>query len=474
MRTKLRGCWRTPARALTGWVAGLASVLGTGLATPPAGAVILSTVTSTAPLKVAVSSNAVAPVTNAMTFTAASQIPAYVYKGAGCTGVQALPQYEAILGRKVDGVTDFLDDSSTWPNLVNETNWALGCWQGNVNNVDISLPMVVSQHDSNALSEVASGQFKAYFVQVAKSLMSHGFPNAYIRVGWEFNGGWYPWTATASPAAWQQGFREIVSAMRSVPGQHFHFVWNPALYEGQFWPDQAYPGDDVVDVIATDAYNQSWDAGYTSSANMWNSVDNDSWGVAQVISFAKQHNKPVAFPEWGTGIRPDGHGGGDDPLFIANMAKTMASANVAFQSYWDYPASDYNAQLSNGQYPAALAAFMAAFGSTSAGAGSSLAAVKQTGAIVTANAAPFTAPGRLVISATGCSEAVVQNSPKQYEVIVNNATATKSCKLSWTLSSTGKVYDPSVGSAPTRTFGASTTTTVALKANVPLIVVLVH
>ena len=405
---------------------------------------------------------------------AANLVPAYVYEGAGCTGLAALPQYQAVIGRKVAGVTDFLDDSSNWPNLVSETNWALGCWQGAVDNVDVSLPMVVAQHDASALNEVAAGQFNAYFVQVAQSLVSHGFPNAYVRIGWEFNGNWFPWSAAPSPAVWAQGYRQVVTAMRSVPGQHFQFVWNPSLYEAQVSPARAYPGDDVVDVVATDAYNQSWDAGYTVAAQMWDSVDNDAWGVAQVVSFAKRHGKPVAFPEWGTGVRPDGHGGGDDPLFITKMAKVMGSTNVAFHSYWDYQASDYNAQLSNGQYPATLAAFMAAYGSASAGAASSDPLVKLTGAIVTANAAPVPAAdvGQVTVRVAGCSGVTVQNAPHQYQVIVWSSVATGACAVSWDVASSAAVYDPSVGAAPINSLGSARRLTLALQAGKPLIVTL--
>jgi hypothetical protein len=70
----------------------------------------------------------------------------------------------------------------------------------------------------------------------------------------------------------------------------------------------------------------------------------------------------MSFPEWGTGTRPDGHGGGDDPYFIQQMASWIASANVLYHDYWDYPASDYNAKLSDNHQPNAGAMFRQLFG----------------------------------------------------------------------------------------------------------------
>ena len=94
---------------------------------------------------------------------------------------------------------------------------------------------------------------------------------------------------------------------------------------------------------------------------------------------------------------------GDDPLYITNMAAAMAGANVAYQSYWDYNAPDFSGVVSGGQYPAALGALINAFGSSSAGATSTVPIVKTMGAILKTYAAPYTAQP-LTVTATGCSE----------------------------------------------------------------------
>jgi len=371
----------------------------------------------------------------------------YVYKGGGCTGVAALAQYEILIGRKVDGATDFLDYSGSWSQLLGATNWGLSCWQGKVPNMDVSVPMGVVAHRDGALRDLASGKYNSYYVQIAESLVKHGFPNAFVRVGWEFNGDWYVWAGKPSPSLWAQGFRQVVEAMRSVPGQHFRFVWNPALFQQQFPPDAAYPGDDVVDIVATDAYNASWTFGYKAPETRWRSVSTDPWGLNTVADFARRHHKPLALPEWGTGTRPDGHGGGDDPLFIANMAEFIRTHDVVFQSYWDFVASDYNAQLSGGQYPAALAAFVAEFGSKGAGAQSRSVFERNAGKIL---------GGQYVVSAPSASPQLritagrvvpIQLGPNRWAFVLYGSVGAGTLTWDFTASHV-ELYDPATSEQP--------------------------
>lgn len=289
---------------------------------------------------------------SAVALSAAHAAPLYVYKGNGSDGRKALPAFEQFIGRKVDGVVDFVAYDS-WASFDSDAAWGIGGWKGSGYKLAESVPLTVA---GTSLADVAAGKQDAHFVKLAQTLVSNGFPDAYLRLGWEFNGGWYPWAFKGREKDFSAAFRHVATLMRGVSGSKFKIVWNPALYEQQQWPDWVYPGDDVIDVIATDAYNQSWDAGYTDANRRWSSVLNDSWGVNDVVKFAKKHSKPYAFPEWATGTRPDGHGGGDDPTFIANMAPIVAGS--AFSGYWDYPASDYNGQISTNKYPNAAKQFL--------------------------------------------------------------------------------------------------------------------
>ncbi len=395
----------------------------------------------------------------------------FVYKGAGCTGLAALGQYETLIGRKVDGVADFID-FSTWQNMLIGANWGLNCWSGKVANISLSVPMAVSQNDGAPLQELAAGDFNSYYTQLAKMLVSYGFPNAFLRIGEEFNGDWYPWAAANSPTIWAKGFQQIVTTMRAVPGAKFKFVWNPALYAQKVSPDLAYPGDGYVDVVGTDAYDVSYDLGYTAPATRWASIYGDSWGVKEVLAFAKSHGKPVSFPEWGTGTQTDGHAGGDDPLYVANMAAVIqaSASNIAYHSYWDSN-DNFNGQLSGGPFPAAMAAFMTALGSASAGSTSGVAVEHNTGAILKAHASAFNGATPLSVTATGGNATAIQNGPNHHEIMVwSTGDVAATVTLSWGAAASAKVFNPATGATPIQTLSSATGATLRLAVGQPMII----
>jgi hypothetical protein len=63
-------------------------------------------------------------------------------------------------------------------------------------------------------------------------LVESGFGAAYLRIGWEFNGDWYRWSA----------------------GGDFKIEWT-ADKDGRFDERLAYPGDERVDVVGVDFYD---------------------------------------------------------------------------------------------------------------------------------------------------------------------------------------------------------------------------
>lgn len=40
-----------------------------------------------------------------------------------------------------------------------------------------------------SLADVTGGKQDAHYAQLAATLVANGFPDAYVRLGWEFNGG---------------------------------------------------------------------------------------------------------------------------------------------------------------------------------------------------------------------------------------------------------------------------------------------
>ncbi len=282
------------------------------------------------------------------------------YQAAGCTGRDRLPAFEKWLGRKVDRVLDGLAPQG-WTQMVATTSWVAGCWQREGVKLTLTIPML-PRDGSSTLAQGAEGAYDKHFTGIAKVLVDKGFPEAIIRIGPEFNAKWFPWTALKQPDLWVAYWRKAVIAMRSVPGQQFKFDWCPILGLGVASPETAYPGDEYVDIIGGDFYNANFHPSKVSQPQLWGLMLAAPFGLKWHQRFAAEHGKPMSYPEWGTGTRPDGFGGGDDPLFIRNMAEWIHTNNVLYHVYWDYPASDFNAKLSDGSKPQAGAAFLKAFG----------------------------------------------------------------------------------------------------------------
>jgi len=283
-----------------------------------------------------------------------------VYLGGGCDGRKRLPAFEEWLGRPVDFVVDFLGWDS-WATMSWAAGWVAKCWQEVGKSAVVSMPML-PQDKSFTLEAGARGEYDVQIANVARQLIRNGHGQATIRLGWEFNANWFVWGATKKPATYVAYWRQIVSVMRSVPGAAFRFDWNPIVGPGMASPEAAYPGDDVVDVIGADVYNNNYFPAGVTPEQRWLALRDGPVGLRWHREFARKHGKPISFPEWGTGTRPDGHGGGDDPVFMRGMVDWIAENPPEYQAYWDYSAKDYNARLSHGRQPEAAKIFLDAYG----------------------------------------------------------------------------------------------------------------
>jgi hypothetical protein len=289
---------------------------------------------------------------------ASGAVPLFVYRGAGCGGRDRLPAFERFAGVEVQGVTDFIDFRS-WDHFDRSVVWIADCWKRSKKALSLSIPMLV--RDGSTLEQGARGDFDAHFARAAEVLVERGFGAAYLRLGLEFNGNWFPWKAEAAPEAYVAYFRRIAGIFRQAKGAHFKVVWNPNIGRMSIEPDRVYPGDEHVDVVAQDVYNPATPGRDETLEGRWGYVRSQPYGLVWLADFAKAHHKPMAFPEWGTGLRPDGFGGGDDPHFVRQMAAWIRQHDVAFHSYFDYRA-DYDSQISDGHFPKTAQAFVEEFG----------------------------------------------------------------------------------------------------------------
>lgn len=236
-----------------------------------------------------------------------------------------------------------------------------GDWKGNGPKTGTGVGVPVS------LEEGATGAYNSHFQKLAENLVQYGLGESILRLGWEFNGGWYTWRAnTPDKARAYAGYwKEIVKTMRAVPGaENLKFCWNPALLYFSYDPALAWPGDEYVDYIGLDVYDESWvkdtyplpDDASSDQLEMrykrvWDEkiMNPKQFGFPYWKKFASDHgNKPLSFPEWGVSAREDKHGGKDNAYFVDQMYRFIHDPqnNVYFHCYFDVQAKDGHHQLS--------------------------------------------------------------------------------------------------------------------------------
>ena len=276
------------------------------------------------------------------------------YVGPAAKGVAALPAWEEFAGAKADFAMDFAAADS-WANVTGP-DWALSPWWGAGRRLIYSVPMFPHEPSDKAaasgktLARCAAGDFDLYWAQLGHNLVSHRLPTTVVRPGWEFDASWYVWAADGRKQDYVSCFRRVVSSMRTVPGQRFQFLWNPAIGLHEFPAEQAYPGDEFVDYVGVDVYDTSWTAGtypYPAAATaqerqaisetVWNRLLTGPQGLQFWSSYAAAHGKRLAIPEWGLSDRVDGHGGVDNVTFVEGMLTFIRDPHndVAFAMYFD-------------------------------------------------------------------------------------------------------------------------------------------
>lgn len=304
----------------------------------------------------------------------------------------------------------------TWTEIQGNTSyvnaWGRWCAQHPNSKIVVSVAMLpgVGNTPSSGVSHAkgARGDYDTYFRALATKIRDAGLcDQVIIRLGWEFNGSWYPWRIQVGSAEndarhFAANFCRVSQTMRGLaatsttdPGKmpaNLAFNWCGTKFwnsydVGTAFPANtlatttstgvsypAYPGDDYVDSVGVDIYDtDAAGTSYGNSANTrpWSStVLSTAWnnivgsassthnGIAKWQAVANAHGKTMSFPEWGLSTTPQSSpnpaGGFDNPYFIQKMHDYVHNAanNVEFHAYFDVPgASDHRI----GQFPAQAA-----------------------------------------------------------------------------------------------------------------------
>lgn len=240
----------------------------------------------------------------------------------------------------------------TWQELEN-SSWHVDTFDGFPGRLSYGLPLLPTDEPAT-LEEVASGAHDEVFEKIARHLVDAGRGDSYVRLGWEANGTWSPWGATAETApAYREAYRQVVTVMRrTAPDLRFVFdiTCGTSLTgsEDRMASFTApYPGDDVVDVIGCDIYD--WHQTKAETPEEWAEdvlAPDDSPGLDDLARFGRERNKPIAVPEWGlAAVAQDGNG--DNPFYVEQMFAWFEAhaEQLEYEAYFDENSSTVHSSL---------------------------------------------------------------------------------------------------------------------------------
>jgi len=260
-------------------------------------------------------------------------VPFGAFGGSDHSGVDALARFASWLGTTVTVGHAYLPGQG-WEDIEGP-NWALDPWSawraGRPNRMlVINVPMVApnepplrDQETAQELRRGAAGEYDRHFHRLAQRLVERGATDTILVLGWEMNGTTYSSRCSPDAQAWKQYWRRIVTIMRVVPGQRFRFDFAPVRGTHAISWQACYPGDDVVDIIGMDAYDQA------PGSTFGDFVEQPD-GLRAHAAFAAAHGKPLSFPEWGL------YDYGDNPAYVRSMHAWITTHDVAYHTISDY------------------------------------------------------------------------------------------------------------------------------------------
>ncbi|KUL55074.1 MULTISPECIES: glycoside hydrolase family 26 protein [unclassified Streptomyces] len=194
----------------------------------------------------------------------------------------------------------------------------------------LNVPMLERNEEGVEDAEVAAllrrgaaGHFDEHFRVLAQRLVDLGVPETVIVLGWEMNGTTYTHRCGPDPESWKRYWNRIVTTMRSVHGQKFQFDFTPNRGRDAIPWTQCYPGDEVVDIIGMDSYDQPRGMPFDEQVK-------EPYGLQDHVDFAAAHNKPISYPEWGL------FRNGDNEEYMRGMLEWMKEKKPLYNTLTDY------------------------------------------------------------------------------------------------------------------------------------------
>ena len=204
---------------------------------------------------------------------------------------------------------------------------------------------IIPTRDGRAVGTLAAGAAGRYdgeFATLARTLVHYGQGDAILRLGWEFNGTWYPWSVTnTTDAAHYAAFFRAHGDHHAGRARHRRSASSGTRRRDPS-PNRPRTPTPVTPTSTTSGSISTTRCGASRSTPHWHGPGTSPrpTGCSGWRASPTSHGKPAVIPEWAVTIRSDGHGLGDDPLYVGKMAQWIATHDVAFTSYFDVDAPD--------------------------------------------------------------------------------------------------------------------------------------
>jgi hypothetical protein len=261
--------------------------------------------------------------------------PAFgAYLDYGTSGVTRMEE----LGKWLGGIELLVGHTylpgDRWSNIAGAPNFLEGWADWRKKKDDrlfvLNVPMLERNEERVGDAEVAAllrrgaaGHFDEHFRVLAQRLVDLGVPETVIVLGWEMNGTTYTHRCGPDPESWKRYWNRIVTTMRSVNGQKFQFDFTPNRGRDAIPWTQCYPGDESVDIIGMDSYDQPRGMSFDEQVK-------EPYGLQDHIDFAAAHKKPISYPEWGL------FRNGDNEEYMRGMLGWMKEKRPLYNTLTDY------------------------------------------------------------------------------------------------------------------------------------------
>jgi hypothetical protein len=265
-----------------------------------------------------------------------------IWAGGGMARTRRVNAFGAWRGTAADAVTQY-PERTTWQTFY-DSSWHISTYAKFDGTLVYGLPMLPEKGIGN-FDSIVEGAHDWVYRKVAGDLVAAGRGRSIVRIGWEANGDWYRWGATAATAEqYIEAYRHIAGVLTSVAPElviDFDISCGTPLSGQQdrlAALTKLYPGDDVVDLVGCDTYD--WYNTKAENEVTWTMAmrPRGRVGIADVADFARAHGKGLSIPEWGLASPADG-GLGDNAFYIEKMRSFFeANADVlVLESYFSEP-----------------------------------------------------------------------------------------------------------------------------------------